>query len=39
MLAQCLFDNLQGEFHLVRYLRQDQELIDALARQHIGLMS
>ena len=35
--AIYVFDNLQGEFHLRATYGMDQELIDALARQHIGL--
>jgi two-component system NtrC family sensor kinase len=35
--AIYVFDNLQREFHLRATYGMDQELIDALARQHIGL--
>ena len=35
--AIYVFNNLQREFHLRATYGMDQELIDALARQHIGL--
>ena len=35
--AIYVFDNLRREFHLRATYGMDQELIDALARQHIGL--